>query len=92
MMKLLMTAVACTLIAAAPAGAAEAEADRGATSAGKAASEQPRQEAASRKTKYCVTVQPDVGSRIPTRECRTKADWLAGGVDIDNRKPAAGSM
>ena len=86
MLKLLITAVTCTLFVAAAPGVAKAEGERAATSAGKATSEKPAQKGTSRKTKYCVTIAPDVGSRIPTRECRTKADWQSGGVDIDTLK------
>jgi hypothetical protein len=36
-------------------------------------------------TKYCIEPNPDeaTGSRIYTRECRTKTDWAKRGVDID---------
>jgi hypothetical protein len=35
------------------------------------------------KTKYCMQVEPSTGSRIITTECKTKAEWQALGVDID---------
>jgi hypothetical protein len=40
--------------------------------------EQQAQKADSRK--YCIYTEA-TGSRIPKQQCRTRADWLADGVD-----------
>ena len=35
-------------------------------------------------TKYCVTYDDLVGSRITRQECKTRQQWAKQGVDIDN--------
>lgn len=32
--------------------------------------------------RYCVVETP-TGSRLPTKQCRTRAEWAQEGVDID---------
>jgi cytochrome c5 len=41
-------------------------------------------DATSSDAKYCIANNPDeaTGSRIYTRECRTKAEWAKRGVDV----------
>jgi hypothetical protein len=34
-------------------------------------------------TRYCLRVDPIIGSRIETIQCRTRADWAALEVDVD---------
>lgn len=82
------TGAASVLIAAslaclsAPAFAAEAEGNSAtqASAAMTAAAPAPRAE-----KKYCVT-EALTGSRMPTKVCRTKAGWLAEGVDVSKTK------
>ena len=38
---------------------------------------------AGKDTKYCLTYDNIVGSRLTKTECRTKADWAREGVDVD---------
>ncbi len=52
----------------------------------------PKQEVAAAKAdsrKYCIYVDAATGSRIPKRECHSRADWLDLGVDpVDLMKKA----
>jgi hypothetical protein len=34
-------------------------------------------------TRYCLKVDPPTGSRIATIQCRTREDWAALEVDVD---------
>jgi len=34
-------------------------------------------------TRYCLRVDPVIGSRIETVQCRTRAEWAAIEVDVD---------
>lgn len=34
-------------------------------------------------TRYCLRVEPITGSRIETIQCRTRDDWAALEVDVD---------
>ena len=34
-------------------------------------------------TRYCLRVDPITGSRIETIQCRTREDWAALDVDVD---------
>jgi len=34
-------------------------------------------------TRYCLRVDPATGSRIETIQCRTREDWAALDVDVD---------
>jgi len=34
-------------------------------------------------TRYCLRVDPATGSRIETIQCRTRDDWAALDVDVD---------
>ena len=34
-------------------------------------------------TRYCLRVEPITGSRIETIQCRTRQDWAALEVDVD---------
>lgn len=44
---------------------------------------EPAAEAKADKRRYCISYEV-TGSRIPQRTCKTKADWLSVGVDIDH--------
>lgn len=70
--------VAATLATAVPAQARDAASDGKsvASATGKAA---PKINA---KTKIC-TITEHTGSRLSKKECRTKAEWEAMGVDIE---------
>ena len=35
------------------------------------------------ETKYCLRVDPLIGSRIPTIQCRTRDEWANIEIDID---------
>lgn len=84
-MKLFTTATliatACAgLVAAAPASAEQATATA-AGAAMAAASSQQKAKAQPDKAKYCMKVEATTGSRIAQRECRSKAEWEALGLD-----------
>jgi hypothetical protein len=51
------------------------------------------------ETRYCLRVDPIIGSRIETIQCRTRAEWAELGLDVDQEwtengvrvvEPAAG--
>jgi hypothetical protein len=33
--------------------------------------------------RYCLRVDPIIGTRIETIQCRTRADWVDLGLDVD---------
>ena len=35
------------------------------------------------ETRYCLRVDPVIGSRIETIQCRTRDDWAALEIDVD---------
>lgn len=35
------------------------------------------------QTRYCLRVDPLVGSRIETIQCKTRAEWAALEIDVD---------
>lgn len=37
-------------------------------------------------TKYCLTYEGVVGSRVTKTECKTKAQWADRGIDVDDLK------
>ena len=52
-----------------------------------AASKPAAQAAAATDRKSCIASdETATGTRIVTRECRTKADWAKRGIDIDELK------
>ncbi len=69
------------LALAQPAGAAD-----GATAAASAASAASIQAKASQPKKICINVVPDTGSRLARRTCKTKAEWVDEGFDLDGKK------
>jgi hypothetical protein len=74
--------LAALVISSAPAFAATDTAANhaGATPAAQNASSSPDK-------KYCIASdETTTGTKIVTRECRTKADWAKRGVDIDELK------
>jgi len=36
--------------------------------------------------KYCVSMPALTGSRMPTRQCKTRAEWEALGYELDDKK------
>lgn len=72
---LLVTAIAPASAAPQPSRAAQTEEASGNTTAAAAPKADKRQ--------YCIRYTP-TGTRIERKTCKTKADWLADGVDIDN--------
>jgi hypothetical protein len=56
-----------------------------ATAAGQATSASKPAKAANENqaVKYCVETEPFTGSKIAKTECKTKAEWAAEGVDVD---------
>ena len=44
---------------------------------------QPGAPAAPPDARYCLRVDPIIGSRIETIRCETRADWAAMDVDVD---------
>ncbi len=72
---------ACAMLALAqPAGAAKGETTAAADAAAPAAGHMVK---APRKTKVCINVIPDTGSRMARRVCRTKSEWRDEGIQID---------
>jgi hypothetical protein len=41
-------------------------------------------------TRYCLRVDPIIGSRLETIQCRTREDWAALEVDVDQEWPENG--
>lgn len=39
--------------------------------------------AGNERTRYCMRVEPQTGSRIESVECWTREEWAEGGVDVD---------
>ena len=39
--------------------------------------------AADANARYCMRVEPIVGSNVQTVQCWTRAEWLEQGVDVD---------
>ena len=35
------------------------------------------------ETRYCLRVEPEIGSRLETVECWTREEWAAQEVDVD---------
>ena len=73
-MRLTLVALSLSLLAAPV--SASAQAGQG------SASKNSRAPAPKEKI-YCVEVEPGTGSRISRRECNTKSQWEALGVEID---------
>jgi hypothetical protein len=48
-----------------------------------APSQQPGAPAAPPTARYCLRVDPSVGSKMETIRCETRADWAALDVDVD---------
>ena len=38
----------------------------------------------SESTLYCMWVEPELGSRLETVQCWTRAEWAEGDVDVDS--------
>jgi|1185.fasta_scaffold261909_2 hypothetical protein len=68
-----------TFLAAAPAPAAEP-----ATAAAPTPNSSPTTAAKPAETTYCIKMEGFTGSRTTKTECKTKAQWAAEGVDVDN--------
>ena len=47
-----------------------------------ASQKQAENSAAAKEKKYCVRYEDTTGTRVPIRECRTKADWARDGVEV----------
>ena len=41
-------------------------------------------------TRYCLRVDPIIGSRLETIQCRTREDWASLEVDVDQEWPENG--
>jgi hypothetical protein len=41
--------------------------------------------------KYCLTFEADTGSHLTRTECRTKKEWRALGVDVDQLSSKEGN-
>lgn len=79
-MKTLFAVIASGLIvASAPGVSAPAVAGKSTAGEPPSVTKKPR----SADTKYCLTYEALTGSRIPTRECKTRAQWGAEVVDVD---------
>jgi hypothetical protein len=78
-MKAFFAVIASGLImASAPAGSATGGAGKSAAD-GQSGATTKR----SANTKYCLDYEAFTGSRISKRECKTKAEWAAEGVNVD---------
>lgn len=56
------------------------------TEAGKSKSDETssaKKKSGPANTKYCLNYEAPTGSHISQRECKTRAQWAAEGVDID---------
>ena len=42
------------------------------------------------ETRYCLRVEPVIGSRIETIQCWTREEWAAKEVDVDKEWPKEG--
>jgi hypothetical protein len=73
-MRLTLVALSLSLLAAPV--AASAQSTQGATPKNSRA-------AAAKAKIYCFEVEPTTGSRITRRECNTKSQWEALGVEFD---------
>lgn len=78
-MKAFLAVIASGLItASAPAVSAPAVAGKSAANASSSATKK-----ISANAKYCLDYEALTGSRISKRECKTKAEWAAEGINID---------
>lgn len=80
-MKTTMIALAVAASLSAPAFAAD-PVPAAASSAAATTAEVP---AAAKDKKYCLTEQL-TGSRMPTKVCRTKAEWAYEGVSVSGKQ------
>ncbi len=84
-----LTASAAAMIVLAPPAAARGTAAGAADTAGAAGASSASEEKVKlrpSKVRYCLAVEPSTGTRITQRQCRTKADWLADGIDVTSLK------
>ena len=79
----LKIAAAMMLVTATAAYAAPEASGAGAGGGGTQGSDaQPHSAKKAKPRKYCLTVEPSVGTRLSKRECLTKAEWQEMGVEI----------
>lgn len=76
----ILAAAAALSIAAAPAVAQDASADRPQIASPAPAGGSAPAAAAKKETRYCVD-QALTGTRMPKRVCRTRGEWRAEGFD-----------
>ena len=72
-MKTIFAALSLALLSV-PVSAAAPSADGGS---------KPAKASAAKEKQYCIEYEASTGSRISGRECYTKKQWQALGVDID---------
>ncbi|HEY0148889.1 MAG TPA: hypothetical protein VGB70_07775 [Allosphingosinicella sp.] len=81
MKTLLKIAAVMMLATGGAASAADATGANGAEGTG-AQSASKAKKSPAKATKYCATIEATTGSRIPHRECLTKAEWEQMGVEL----------
>ena len=81
----LAATVSTALVAAAPAAASNGATLTAAVAASAQANSNQQQQADASK-KYCIKLEAITGSRLNLRQCRTKAEWEAIGVDVSAAK------
>ena len=78
-----LTAVALSTLAMVAAAQPASAHDRAANAtAGTAASARVSPGQAPEAKKYCVTLEASTGTRMPKRQCRTKAEWAIQGIEV----------
>ncbi len=84
----LMASAAAMIVVGPPAAARTTAAGAGDTAGAARASSASEEKAkvSPSKVRYCLLVEPSTGTRIAQRQCRTKADWLADGIDVTSLK------
>ena len=70
-MRVPLVALSMILLAG-PVSAAELEASQ----------KQAENAVPAKEKKYCIRYEDTTGTRVPIRECRTKADWARDGVEV----------
>lgn len=89
MMKITkMAALGLAAFAASAGGQAAVAAERSSGSEGRASAAQaPATKAGSEEDRrYCVSLPPEVVSRLPRLECKTKQQWVEAGAALAPRK------
>jgi hypothetical protein len=85
-MKNIAKIAAMALSAFAVAMPAHATADASAAAKANASSAEEGGVRTAEARKYCLTLEPDTGSRLRKHQCKTKAEWAEYGVELTPKK------